>query len=81
MAFLQDTEEGAWTIVWPSSSDLSRAHSLIERYADLDLGIVDATVIALAERLGEHKVATLDHRHFSVVRPAHRPAFTLLPDR
>jgi predicted nucleic acid-binding protein len=40
---------------------------------------VDASVIALCERLGETSVATLDHRHFTVVRPRHCPRLTLLP--
>jgi uncharacterized protein len=40
---------------------------------------VDASVVALTERLGLHEVATLDHRDFSVVRPRHTPALTLLP--
>jgi predicted nucleic acid-binding protein len=58
---------------------LLRAGELLERYRDLPLGLVDATVIAATEMLGETKVATLDQRHFSVVRPAHTAALTLLP--
>ena len=38
---------------------------------DLPLGIVDAAVIAMAERLLLTEIATLDHRHFAVVRPSH----------
>ncbi|MDI3421937.1 PIN domain-containing protein [Streptomyces luteolus] len=49
------------------------------KYADFPLGSVDASVVAVAERLGLTEVATLDHRHFSAVRPSHVPAFTLLP--
>jgi hypothetical protein len=52
---------------------------LVSTYADLPLGTTDATVIALTERLGATAVATLDRRHFSVVRPRHAPALTLLP--
>jgi predicted nucleic acid-binding protein len=52
---------------------------LVERYADLPLGAVDASIVATAERLGEENVPTLDRRHFTVVRPAHVEAFTLLP--
>ncbi len=52
----------------------------METYADFPLGLVDASVIAVAERLGAADIATLDRRHFSVVRPAHVPAFRLLPD-
>jgi uncharacterized protein len=49
------------------------------RPARLATCIVDAAVITIAERLGLKEVATLDHRHFSVVRPRHVSAFTLLP--
>ena len=49
-------------------------------YADLPLGAVDASVIAVAERVGASEVATLDRRHFSVVRPRHVGAFALLPE-
>jgi predicted nucleic acid-binding protein len=59
--------------------DLHRIADLIDTYADLPLGIVDATVIATAERLGVSSVATLDHRHFTIVRPRHIEAFDLLP--
>lgn len=52
---------------------------LIETYADLRLGTVDASVIATAERLGAPKVATLDRRHFTVVRPGHVESFELVP--
>ncbi len=51
----------------------------VRRYADFPLGVVDAAVITLAERLGVRQVATLDRRHFSVVRPRHIEAFTLVP--
>ena len=52
---------------------------LVETYADLPLGAVDASIVAAAERLGEANMARLDRRHFTVVRPAHVEAFTLLP--
>jgi predicted nucleic acid-binding protein len=52
---------------------------LVHRYADLPLGTVDASVIAAAERLAIGRVATLDRRHFSVVRPRHVDAFVLIP--
>ena len=38
-------------------------------YADLRVGFVDAAVLAVVERLRETKLATLDHRRFSVMRP------------
>jgi predicted nucleic acid-binding protein len=59
--------------------DLVRMAELVSTYADLPLGVVDASVVAVAERLHATEVATLDHRHFRVVRPLHTAAFTLLP--
>ncbi len=59
--------------------DWFRIAELMEQYLDLPLGIVDASVIALAERLGAATIATLDKRHFGVVRPRHVEAFTLVP--
>jgi hypothetical protein len=43
---------------------------LVGTYLDLPLGIVDAAVVAIAERLQLTEIATLDHRHFAVVRCA-----------
>jgi uncharacterized protein len=61
------------------ASDLRRMADLVEKYADLPLGTTDACVITVAERLNEATVATLDRRHFTVVRPRHAEALTLLP--
>jgi uncharacterized protein len=60
-------------------ADWPRIAELTDEYDDLPLGIVDASVVALAERLGADTIATLDHRHFATVRPRHVDAFTLLP--
>lgn len=60
-------------------ADWQRIHDLVIQYADLRLGGIDAGLIALAERHREQRIATLNHRHFTVVRPAHVQAFTLLP--
>jgi uncharacterized protein len=79
LAFLADVRAGLFTLLETASADLERIADLVRTYSDLPLGTVDASVIALAERLGLPSVATLDHRHFSVVRPRHLSAFTLLP--
>lgn len=60
-------------------ADLLRIAELVAIYRDLPLGTVDASVIAAAERLDAAAIATLDRRHFGVVRPAHIEAFELLP--
>lgn len=63
-----------------TAQDYARIRVLLRHYADLPLGLVDASVVAICERLGERKVATLDHRHFRAVRPAHTASLRLLPD-
>ena len=63
----------------PSQEDWQRIADLVERYGDFPLGGTDASVVALAERVGASVVVTLDHRHFAAVQPLHRPAFDLLP--
>ena len=60
-------------------SDLERADQILEKYSDANIGLVDATVVAIAERLGVRIVVTTDRRHFSLFRPKHCPAFELLP--
>jgi uncharacterized protein len=78
--FVADVAIGAYRLEHLSDVDLVRAAELEGIYADLDLGFVDASVIALCERLGETTVATLDRRHFSVVQPRHCDHLTLLPE-
>lgn len=60
-------------------ADYKRVRELLTTYADLRVGFVDAAVLAVTERLREPKLATLDHRHFSVMRPRHVDALELLP--
>jgi predicted nucleic acid-binding protein len=60
--------------------DYQRIRELCDRYADADIGFVDAAVLAVVERLSEPKLATLDHRHFGTMRPRHVDALRLLPE-
>lgn len=60
-------------------SEWERIAELTEQYLDLPLGTVDASIVALAERHRVTEIATLDRRHFTVVRPRHVPGFTILP--
>jgi predicted nucleic acid-binding protein len=79
LTFLDDVLAGVYRVEPPTGEDLARCRALQSRYPDLRLGVVDATVVALAERLGEPKIATLDQRHFRTVRPAHVDALRILP--
>jgi predicted nucleic acid-binding protein len=78
-SFLADVEAGNVTIVDLIRADYLRIRELLTRYADLKLGFVDAAVVAIVERLNEHKLATLDHRHFTTIRAKHADAIELLP--
>lgn len=78
-AFVRSLATEDFTVAPVTTVWLERSADLVEQHADLPLGMVDASVVALAEELGVEEVATLDRRHFSVVRPRHVDAFTLLP--
>ena len=69
----------AMDVLVPSAADWTSIADEIRRYRDFNVGVVDASVIVLAERLGAETIATLDHRHFRAIRPKHVEAFTLLP--
>lgn len=79
LVFLEDVIDGAYRVEPPTPGDLERCRELQGSYRDLSLGVVDASIVALAERLGETKVATLDRRHFGVVRPRHVKALQIVP--
>ncbi|MHB1536788.1 MAG: type II toxin-antitoxin system VapC family toxin [Acidimicrobiales bacterium] len=77
--FLGDLAGGSFTVEPVAPADWLRIAELVVRYRDLPIGTVDASVVTTAERLGIKEIATVDRRHFTVVRPAHVDAFTLLP--
>lgn len=77
--FLRSFSTGFLTIVDLAVADLDQCAELVEEYADLPLGTTDASLVALAERLGIVDLATLDRRHFTIVRPRHVDALTLVP--
>lgn len=66
--FMQDLARGAFTYAPPTLGQLTRAMEVDRRFADLNLGLVDASVVALAESLGIRRLATRDVRHFAAVR-------------
>jgi predicted nucleic acid-binding protein len=70
---------GAYRVVDLVRADYTRVRELCDRYADADVGFVDAAVLAIVERLGEPKLATLDRRHFGLLRPRHCDALELVP--
>lgn len=85
-ALMSDVAAGAFTYAAPAVDQLTRAMDIDRRFADLELGLVDASIVALAEELGVRRLATRDVRHFSAVRLRDGSAFELVvqpaePDR
>ena len=79
VALLGDIEDGAYVAEDLCPVDYRRVRDVCDRYADADVGFVDAAVLAVVERLDEPKLASLDHRHFDLLRPLHCEALSLLP--
>lgn len=77
-AFIHDLARGAFTYASPTPDQLVRAMEIDERYRDLNLGLVDASVVVLAEDLGVRRIATRDVRHFTAVRLRDGSAFELI---
>ncbi|MFI9824580.1 type II toxin-antitoxin system VapC family toxin [Streptomyces sp. NPDC052013] len=78
--FLDDLAAGAFGgVTGLTPEDLQRMGALVRQYASLPLGGTDASVVAVAERIQTLRVATLDRRHFTVVRSHKGEAFTLYP--
>jgi predicted nucleic acid-binding protein len=62
-----------------TNQDIARTAEILEQYADGRVDFVDATVMAMAERLTITTVLTLDQPDFRIFRPKHCDSFTLLP--
>lgn len=77
---LDDVANGAYVVEDLVATDYRRIRDPSDRYADAGIGYVDAAVLAIAERLDEPKLATLDHCHFVTLRPGHVEALRLLPE-
>ena len=77
LAFVRSIARGELAVEPVQRVDLSRAEALMSTYGDL--GFVDTTIIAIAERLKVSVIATTDRRHFAIVRPGHCDQFVLVP--
>ena len=79
LRFLSDIQEGAFVVESMTLPDFRRCAALVEKYGDLDLGLSDASVVAVAERHGTDRILTVDQRDFRVIRSARGRPFRLLP--
>lgn len=79
VAFLRAIHQSELTRIDLVTEDWARVIDLVEQYADLGLGTVDASIVAIAERLEIDVIATLNRRDFAIVQPNHAEAFELVP--
>ncbi len=76
---LRDLITGAWELADFDLDDLRSAVSVIEKYADQNIGLADASMVVLADRYGTRTIGTLDRRHFGAVRPLSGGRFRIVP--
>lgn len=78
-AFLDDLAAGRFTVACLDQEDHASVADLERRYADLDVGLADLSVVVVAHRSRTRRIVTFDERHFRSLRPLSGGRFTLLP--
>lgn len=79
VTLLGEVARGAYRLAAFGADDIARARDIIKRYADLGIGLADASIVVLADALGTRDVLTLDERHFRALRRSGGGTFRLLP--
>ena len=79
LAVLDELAAGAWDLAAFDEEALRRARAIIASYRDQAIGVADASIVVLAERYRTRTIASLDRRHFDVVRPLDGGYFAVLP--
>jgi len=79
IATLRELSSGAWDLAAFCTDDLTELLPIIEKYRDQEIGVADASNVLLAARNDTSTIATLDRRHFTVLRPFAGGHFTLVP--
>ncbi len=79
LAVLDELAGGAWDLAAFDEAGLRRARGVIASYLDQQIGVADASIVVLAERYRTRTIASLDHRHFDVLRSLDGGYFEVLP--
>lgn len=79
LAVMAELSNGSWDLPAFGPPDIEQAAGIIAKYRDQNIGIADASNVVLADRYSTRTIATLDRRHFDVVRPIKGGKFTVLP--
>ena len=77
--FADDVAGGAYDLAVLTGADIADCVAVDRAYADLGLGLTDASLVVLARRAGTRSLLTLDERHFRAMSPLQGGAFRLLP--
>jgi predicted nucleic acid-binding protein len=78
-ALLGQVADGVYQLEPFDAGDVARANEILDQYADLDLGLADASLVVLSERHDLVDLLTLDERHFRAVRGPGGKPFRVLP--
>jgi len=79
MAFVRAVINREIVLEQVTTADLARAVEVMNTYADANIGMVDASIVAVAERLNTTNILTVDRRHFAMIKPRHCNGFQLFP--
>lgn len=79
LAVLQELASGAWELPTLGAAELEQAIGVVRQYRDQCIGVADASNVVLADRYRTRTMATLDRRHFNVLRPLGGGRFVVLP--
>jgi uncharacterized protein len=80
VSFLRTVASGQVTVFDLTQTDWVRCTELVATYASMKLDVIDASIMAIAEREGLTEIATMNGRDFYAVRPKHTAGFTLVPE-
>jgi uncharacterized protein len=78
LKFLQEIYKSGFMLETIKFEDHSRIIEILKKYADSNVGYVDSSIVAVAERLGTNKIITLDKKHFNTLIPSGFEYFDIL---
>lgn len=79
LKLLRDVGRGVYQLEPVAGSDIMEAITIVERYAGLQIGLTDASIVVLAKRFDCRTILTLDQRHFRAILGPKEQPFRLLP--
>lgn len=79
LAILDELASGAYVLATLEAAELRQARRAIDRFADQQIGLADASLVVLADRYRTRSILTLDRRHFEVLTPLSGGRFRIIP--